>query len=70
MIVTVPDPVHSSLTLDFDREMDVLSEAAADNGYLPSYYWFPWKTPPENGKSANPTPMIVNKQMSGKSSRA
>jgi hypothetical protein len=43
LIATVPDPVHAHLALNFDRTIDALLQAAADNGYLPSYYWLPWK---------------------------
>ena len=51
VIATLPDPVHSSLALDFDRLVDVITQAAADNNYLVSYYWLPWTRPPESGKS-------------------
>jgi hypothetical protein len=44
IIATVHDPVHSHLALAFDREIDALIMAAGDNGYVPSYYWLPWKT--------------------------
>jgi hypothetical protein len=43
IVATVHDPVHSHLALDFDREIDSLIMAAGDNGYVPSYYWLPWK---------------------------
>jgi hypothetical protein len=43
IIATVHDPVHTHLALNFDREIDALVMAAGDNGYLPSYYWLPWK---------------------------
>ncbi|HEX6773531.1 MAG TPA: hypothetical protein VF126_15975 [Acidobacteriaceae bacterium] len=45
VIATVPDPVHSHLELDFDRTLNSLISAAADNGYLASYAWLPWKMP-------------------------
>ena len=51
IIATVPDPIHSSMALDFDRFMDVITLAAADNHYLMSYYWLPWNRPPENSRS-------------------
>ena len=43
LIATVPDPVHTHLALEFDRDMDALVQAAGDNHYVPSYYWLPWK---------------------------
>jgi hypothetical protein len=44
IVATVPDPIHSHLALDFDRAIDAILVAAADNGYLSSYYWLPWRT--------------------------
>jgi hypothetical protein len=43
IIATVPDPVHSHLSLTFDRTVSAILQAAADNGYISSYYWLPWK---------------------------
>jgi hypothetical protein len=43
LIAIVPDPVHTHLALAFDRTIDALLQAAADNGYVPSYFWLPWK---------------------------
>jgi hypothetical protein len=43
IIAAVPDPVHTHLALEFDRSVDALVQAAGDNGYVPSYYWLPWK---------------------------
>jgi hypothetical protein len=45
IIAAVPDPVHTHLALDFDRDIDALVQAAGDNGYVPSYYWLPWQSP-------------------------
>src|ERR1700674_3317898 len=42
IVATIPDPIHSHLALDFDRSIDAILLAAADNGYLSSYYWLPW----------------------------
>jgi hypothetical protein len=44
IIATVPDPVHTHLAMNFDRDIDALIQAAGDNRYVPSYYWLPWKT--------------------------
>lgn len=35
--------MHSHLALAFDRTIDALLQAAADNNYVSSYYWLPWK---------------------------
>jgi hypothetical protein len=43
IIAAVPDPVHTHLALTFDRAVDAILQAAADNGYVSSYYWLPWK---------------------------
>jgi len=43
IIATVPDPVHTHLSMQFDRAVDTILQAATDNGYLSSYYWLPWK---------------------------
>jgi hypothetical protein len=44
IVATIPDPIHSHLALDFDRSIDAILLAAADNGYLGSYYWLPWRS--------------------------
>jgi hypothetical protein len=43
IVATVPDPIHSHMALEFDRAVDAIFLAAADNGYLGSYYWLPWR---------------------------
>jgi len=43
VIATVPDPVHTHLAMAFDRTVDALLQAAADNNYVSSYYWLPWR---------------------------
>jgi hypothetical protein len=52
IIATVPDPIHSSMALEFDRSIDVLTQAAADSGYIESYFWLPWKHSLDASKSA------------------
>ncbi len=58
VIATVPDPIHSHLALDFDRSIDAMLLAAADNHYLGSYYWLPWRSqtgaPGEPSSAAKP----------------
>jgi hypothetical protein len=44
IIAAVPDPIHTHLALQFDRDIDALVQAAGDNGYVPSYYWLPWQS--------------------------
>ena len=43
IIATVPDPIHSSLTLEFDRSIEALTQAAFQYGYVSSYFWLPWR---------------------------
>jgi hypothetical protein len=42
IIATVTDPVHTHMALGFDRSIDSIEQAAADNGYVTSYFWLPW----------------------------
>lgn len=44
IVATVPDPIHSHLALDFDRAIDAILLAAADNHYVSSNYWIPWRS--------------------------
>jgi len=48
IIATVPDPTREHQTLTFDQTIDGLLQAAADNGYVESFYWLPWKDPAEH----------------------
>jgi hypothetical protein len=50
MIATVPDPLRGHHALDFDRDIDALVQAAGENGYVPSYYWLPWKSRGETSR--------------------
>ena len=43
LIALVPDPVHTNMTLQFDRTIDALMAAAGEYEYLSSYYWLPWE---------------------------
>jgi hypothetical protein len=45
IIAAIADPVHSHFALVFDRQIDSLMQAAADNHYLGSAYWLPWRGP-------------------------
>jgi hypothetical protein len=55
IIATVPDPIHSDLSLDFDRTIDAILLAAAENHYLSSFYWLPWHARSAAFGSAEPS---------------
>jgi hypothetical protein len=55
IIATVSDPIHSHLALEFDRSIDSLMQAAADNHYLGSAYWLPWRSPSTPATLVQPT---------------
>jgi DNA-binding transcriptional MerR regulator len=55
IIATVPDPIHSHLALDFDRSIDAILLAAADNHYLSSDYWLPWRSQISNSSKGEST---------------
>lgn len=42
IIATVPDPASTHLRMEFDRAIDGIKDAAADEEYLFRRYWFPW----------------------------
>ncbi len=50
VIAAVPDPLSGHHALDFDRDVDALVQAAGENGYVPSYYWLPWKSRAEGSR--------------------
>jgi hypothetical protein len=43
IIATVPDPMRSATPWEFDRTIEVLMQAAAQYGYMESYFWLPWQ---------------------------
>ncbi len=43
MIVTVPDPLHTHLSLQFDRTLEALQQALQDEKYTYDSSWLPWK---------------------------
>jgi hypothetical protein len=51
VIATVPDPLRSSTPWEFDRSIEALAVAAAENGYVGSYFWLPWQRLAEKGDS-------------------
>src|SRR3954453_9749169 len=44
MIATVPDPRHTHLSLQFDRTLEAIQQAAQDERYTYDSSWLPWKT--------------------------
>jgi hypothetical protein len=59
IIATVPDPIHSHLALDFDRSIDAILLADADNGYLSSDYWLPWRSQISNSSTGESTSLAT-----------
>jgi hypothetical protein len=55
IIAVVPDPLHAHVSLDFDRTIDSLLQAAADNGYVESYSWLPWRSPEQTSTRGEKT---------------
>jgi hypothetical protein len=43
MIVSVPDPRHTHLSLQFDRTLEAIQQAAQDEKYTYDSSWLPWK---------------------------
>ena len=52
VLALVPDPLHTNLALDFDRDMEVIQQAAQDEGYTYDSSWLPWQT----GNFTSPLP--------------
>ncbi|HEY4676655.1 MAG TPA: hypothetical protein VIJ01_05820 [Candidatus Angelobacter sp.] len=46
MIAIVPDPVHSRLSLVFDRTIEALQLSAETINYVVDRYWLPWQPDP------------------------
>ncbi len=58
MIAILPDPVHSHMSLVYDRSVEALQLAAESAGYVIDRYWLPWET--EGPKSGFPQPAVKN----------
>jgi hypothetical protein len=43
LVSIVPDPVNSYLALEYDRSMESVERAAANQGYTFDRYWLPWR---------------------------
>jgi hypothetical protein len=42
IIATLPNPIHTHFSLEFDRTADALQQAAQDQGYNYDSSWLPW----------------------------
>ncbi len=51
MIATLPDPIHTHLSLQFDRTLEALQQAAQDERYTYDSSWIPWK--PKNTEASS-----------------
>jgi len=43
IVATVPDPLHTLLNLQLDRNIEAIQQAAQDEGYTYDSSWLPWK---------------------------
>jgi hypothetical protein len=66
IIAAVPDPLRGHHALEFDRDVDALVQAAGENGYVPSYYWLPWKS---RGEASRPEDAASIEETARKSAR-
>jgi hypothetical protein len=51
IVAIVPDPVHTHLSLFFDRQIDAIEEAAQEQGYLFARAAMPWDSQPNSRSS-------------------
>jgi hypothetical protein len=54
-LVLAPDPVHTQLSVMFDREMGVIQQAAQDEGYIYNSSWLPWSAESQTYESLQDT---------------
>ena len=47
LIATVPNPISTHLPFSFDRIVEIIQQAAQDNGYEYESSWLPWNEPKE-----------------------
>ncbi|HEV2991466.1 MAG TPA: hypothetical protein VG759_23730, partial [Candidatus Angelobacter sp.] len=47
VIAVVPDPIHSRMTLVFDRSIEAIQLAADNMKYVIDQYWLPWESEPK-----------------------
>ncbi len=50
----MPDPEHSNLKLDFDRELESIQLAAQNSDYQFERYWLPWRFADTDGIAKEP----------------
>ena len=43
LIVTIPDPLRTHLSIAFDRQLEAIMLAAQDSGYAFDRFWLPWR---------------------------
>ena len=70
VLAIIPDPEHSNLKLDFDRDLEAIQLAAAKGGYQFERYWLPWQSEAasEKEKPYILRPELINpKEMTGES---
>ena len=53
IVVTVPDPLHTLLNLQFDRNIEAIQQALQDEGYTYDSSWLPWKAQAPEFSSRN-----------------
>ncbi len=53
MVVTVPDPLHTHLDLQFDRTLEAVQQAAQDEKYTYDSSWLPWRSNNAESPSAS-----------------
>jgi hypothetical protein len=44
IVAILPDPLHTHLSLQFDRKIEAIQQAAQDGGYDYDSSWLPWET--------------------------
>ncbi len=52
LVVTVPDPLHTHLSLQFDRTLEALQQALQDEKFTYDSSWLPWKKQASEDQSA------------------
>ena len=52
LVVTVPDPLHTHLSLQFDRTLEALQQALQDEKFTYDSSWLPWKKQSSDDQSA------------------
>lgn len=52
IIATLPDPLHTHFSLQFDRYIDALQQGAQDERYTYDSSWLPWETEEQSFGSA------------------